>query len=376
MTTSIHLLNFLFYRRNNLSTFIFSSQSCLSNHQSFMPLPSRFFFFLLKTNKPGLCELFCCFWGCKQKNWFKAPAETSPSWAGWKNLCTLLAYKSQLVFITAVQAWWLVSAQGPSSAPAPFCRAISHTASGLSVLLTKSTTFFLSFTKLPLISPRWLFKVAKVLNLNPILQQVQCSSYICIICKCNEVSQQKYPHCAPLLGRTHRNWPLRTVCLWCCALQQPMPGISPGRNPRATTQCTGWGWWGYHANMFCLQWAAAFCHNTITKIIQISCRAAIQPSMREHEGENIQIKKCKSLSKTKWKGAFAWWWASRRTSGGASCQKTGRVPVQDPYPWSFLPPLTSKHHSCSKKQSLLNPCKTSHTRYFLPKILRLCYNGR
>lgn len=93
-------------------------------------------------------------------------------------------------------------ALGPPSAPAPFCRAISHAVSGLPVLLTKSTTSCMSFTKLPLISPRWLFKVVKVLNLNPILQKVQRSSYICIICKCNEVSQQKYPHCAPLLGRT------------------------------------------------------------------------------------------------------------------------------------------------------------------------------
>lgn len=241
-----------------------------------MPLPSRFFFFLLKTNKPGLWELFCCFWRLQEKNCFKAPAETSPSWVGWKNLCTLLASKSQLVSITAVQAWWLVSAQGPPSAPAPFCRAISHTASGLFVL-TRSKTFFLSFTKPPLISPGGFSKLSRFWILTLFSRKFSTPLISVSFASVMKFHSRNFP-------TVHHFWGGHTgTDRWgqCVCDVVPYKGISPGRNPRATTQCTGWGWWGYHANVFCLQWAAAFCHSTITKIIQISCRAAVQPSMRE-----------------------------------------------------------------------------------------------
>lgn len=220
---------------------------------------------------------FAVFEGCKQKNWFKTPGETSPSCAGWKDLCTLLAYKSQLVFITAAQAWWLVPALGPhhqlqppSAEPSPMqylgCLFFSLRVQLRACPLPNCLLFPPGgFSKL---SRFWILTLFSR-KFSALLTSVSFASVM-------RFHSRNIP-------TVHHFWggPLRTVCLWHWALQQPMPGISPGRNPRATTQCAGWGRWGYRANMLCLQWAVAFCHSTITKIIQISCLAAIQPSMRE-----------------------------------------------------------------------------------------------
>lgn len=273
---SIHLLSFLFYRRNNLSAFIFSSQSCLTNHQSFMPFPSRFVF-LLKTNKPGLCELFCCFWRLQAKKTGSRP-QVRPHQAvlggrisAPSSLINLSLSLSQLHKPGDLcQPWGHHQLQPPSAEPSPTqylgCLFFSLRVQLRACPLPNCLLFPPGgFSKL---SRFWILTLFSR-KFSALLTSVSFASVM-------RFHSRNIP-------TVHHFWggPLRTVCLWHWALQQPMPGISPGRNPRATTQCAGWGRWGYRANMLCLQWAVAFCHSTITKIIQISCLAAIQPSMRE-----------------------------------------------------------------------------------------------